>query len=316
MIEFLGNAATYAVRLVGVMWKPAVEILILAVIIYYVFSFVRGTRGFSILTGFLAVLLTLFLVSNFFEFNVLKFLLGTFSAFLAIAVVVIFQPELRRILAQLGNMPMFQTSHAQRETIEVIIQTAERLSEVRIGALVALEQSIQLQESVESRIPIDCMATPEMLETIFFPNNAIHDGGVIIKGDRVAFAACIFPLTRRQDLNKTLGTRHRAAIGLTEETDAVVVVVSEETGHISYAYKGQLVRHVSLEELRAFLTTVLVKPVKSRTWVEWLRRWSAARAKPQPAVIHREEPQITPLPQPAAELEPEPQPVAKSEAQR
>jgi diadenylate cyclase len=316
MIEFLGNAATYAVRLVGVMWKPAVEILILAVIIYYVFSFVRGTRGFSILTGFLAVLLTLFLVSNFFEFNVLKFLLGTFSAFLAIAVVVIFQPELRRILAQLGNMPMFQTSHAQRETIEVIIQTAERLSEVRIGALIALEQSIQLQESVESRIAIDCVATPEMLETIFFPNNAIHDGGAIIKGDRIAFAACIFPLTRRQDLNKTLGTRHRAAIGLTEETDAVVVVVSEETGHISYAYKGQLVRHVSLEELRAFLTTVLVKPVKSRTWVEWLRRWSAARTKPQPAVIHREEPQITPLPQPTPELEPEPQAVAKSEAQR
>jgi diadenylate cyclase len=317
MIEFLGNAANYAVRLVGVMWKPAVEILILAVIIYYVFSFVRGTRGFSILTGFLVVLLTLALVSNFFEFNVLKFLLGTFSAFLAIAVVVIFQPELRRILAQLGNMQLFQTSHAQRETIEVIIQTAERLSEVRIGALIALEQSIQLQESVESRIPIDCVATPEMLETIFFPNNAIHDGGAIIKGDRVAFAACIFPLTRRQDLNKTLGTRHRAAIGLTEETDAVVVVVSEETGHISYAYKGQLVRHVSLEELRAFLTTVLVKPVKSRTWVEWLRRWSASRARPQPAVIHGEAPRITPLPQPPpADLEPEPQPVAKTEAQR
>lgn len=313
MIEFVNQAAMYAAWLAGKIWRPTVEILILTVIIYYVFSFVRGTRGFSILTGFLVVLLTLALVSNFFELNVLKFLLGTFSAFLAIAVVVIFQPELRRILAQLGNMQLFQTSHAQRENIEVIIQTTERLSEVRIGALIAIEQSIQLQESVESRIPIDCMATPEMLETIFFPNNAIHDGGVIIKGDRIAFAACIFPLTRRQDLNKTLGTRHRAAIGLTEETDAVVVVVSEETGHISYAYKGQLVRHVSLEELRAFLTTVLVKPVKTRSWVEWVRRLSAMRTKPQPVVVHRPEPEVVEKAENVTPVQFEAAPVAKSE---
>jgi diadenylate cyclase len=315
MIEFLGQTAAYAAWLVGKIWRPAIEIVILTVIIYYVLSFVRGTRGFSIFTGFMVVSLTLALVSNFFELNVLKFLLGTFFAFLAITVVVIFQPELRRILAQLGNLQLFQT-HEQRENIEVIIQTTERLSEVRIGALIALEQAIQLQESVESGIPIDCVATPEMLETIFFPNNAIHDGGVVIKGDRIGFAACIFPLTRRQDLNKTLGTRHRAAIGLTEETDAVVVVVSEETGHISYAYKGQLVRHVSLEELRAFLTTVLVKPVKSRTWVEWLRRWSAMRAKPQPAVIHRQEPEAPEKLESEAPAELEPEPVAKSEAPR
>lgn len=315
MIEFVKQTAAYGVWLVGQIWKPSVEIIILAVIIYYVLSFVRGTRGFSILTGFMVVLLTLALISNFFELNVLKFLLGTFFAFLAIAVVVIFQPELRRILAQLGNLQLFQTSHEQRENIEVIIQAAERLSEARIGALIAIEQSIQLQESVESGIPIDCVATPEMLETIFFPNNAIHDGGVIIRGDRIGFAACIFPLTRRQDLNKTLGTRHRAAIGLTEETDAVVVVVSEETGYISYAYKGQLVRHVSLEELRAFLTTVLVKPVKSRTWVEWLRRWSAARVKPQPAVIQHQDSELATEP-PGEELEPEPEPAVKSEAPR
>src|ERR671930_1271236 len=122
------------------------------------------------------------------------------------------------------------------------MQDEERLSEALIGALVAVEQSIQLQEAVESGIPIDCVATPEMLETIFFPNNAVHDGGVIIKGDRIAYAACIFPLSRRQDLNRSLGTRHRAALGLSEETDAVVVAVSEETGSISYAYKGHMVR--------------------------------------------------------------------------
>ena len=185
------------------------------------------------------------------------------------------------------------TAHEQRESIEVIIQTVERLAEVKIGALIAIEQSIQLQEAVESGIKVDCEATPEMLEAIFFPNNAIHDGGVIIKGDRIAYAACIFPLTQRQDLNKSLGTRHRAAIGLSEETDAVIVVVSEETGMISHAYKGQLVRGVTLEELRAFLTSVLLQPAKSHNAVEWLRTRMVDRFKPASAVITKNEPRPT-----------------------
>jgi len=124
-----------------------------------------------------------------------------------------------------------------------------------------------------------------MLETIFFPNNAIHDGGVIIKGDRIAYAACIFPLTQRQDLNKSLGTRHRAAIGLSEETDAVIVVVSEENGSISHAYKGQLVRGVTLEELRAFLTSVLVTPGRSRNWLAWVRSSVTRRLKPTSVLV-------------------------------
>jgi diadenylate cyclase len=222
---------------------------------------------------------------------VLRWLLGTFSALFAVAAVVIFQPELRRMLGELGNLPFFGTAREQRENIEVIIQTVERLADVRIGALIAIEQSIQLHEAVESGILVDCEATPEMLETIFFPNNAIHDGGVIIKGDRIMQAACIFPLTQRADLSKSLGTRHRAAIGLSEETDAVIVAVSEETGSISYAYKSQLVRGISLEELRAFLTSVLVRPVKARGFVEWLRARAriSERPKPGPAVITRSE---------------------------
>jgi diadenylate cyclase len=259
------------------------EVLILAVAIYFAFRFVRGTRGAPVVTGFLVVLLAMVLVSFLLELKVLQYLLGGFSAFFVLAVLVIFQPELRRMLAELGNLPLFATTHEQRENIEVIIQTVERLAEVRIGALIAVEQSIRLQEAVESGLPVDCEATPEMLETIFFPNNAIHDGGVIIKGDRIAFAACIFPLTRRQDLNASLGTRHRAAIGLSEETDAVVVVVSEETGAISYAYKGQFVRGVTLQELRAFLTSVLLNPARSRNWLSWLRSWAFDRFKPVPA---------------------------------
>jgi diadenylate cyclase len=275
--------------ILNTVWRPVVEIIILAVAIYYIISFVRGTRGFSILTGFLVVMLTLGIVTNILKLEVLRFLLTTFLAFLAVAVLVIFQPELRRMLAQLGNFPLFQTPSEQRENIEVIIQAVERLADVRIGALMAIEQSIQLQESVESGISIDCVATPEMLETIFFPNNAIHDGGVIIKGDRIAYAACIFPLSRRPDLNRSLGTRHRAALGLSEETDALVVVVSEETGSVGYAYKGQLVRGVTLEELRAFLSSILVKPTKSRSILEWVRSWSLNRVKPGPAVVTKAE---------------------------
>ncbi len=272
------------------LWRPALEILILAVLIYFVFKFVRGTRGWPVVIGFVVVLLALVLGTTILKLQVLRWLLTTFSAFFAIAVLVIFQPELRRMLAELGNLPLFATASEQRESIEVIIQTVERLADVKIGALIAIEQSIQLQEAVESSLPVDCDATPEMLETIFFPNNAIHDGGVIIKGDRIAYAACIFPLTQRGDLNKSLGTRHRAAIGLSEETDAVIVVVSEETGMISHAYKGQLVRGVTLEELRSFLTSVLLQPAKSHSVVKWLRTRFNEPRNSGPAVITRNEP--------------------------
>ena len=275
-------------------WRPVVEIIILTVGIYYALRFIRGTRGAPVVTGFLVLLLAFVLVSFLLKLTVLRYLLSGFSVYFLLAVLVIFQPELRRMLAELGNLPLFATAHEQRENIEVIIQTVERLADVRIGALIAMEQSIHLQEAVESGIVVDCEATPEMLETIFFPNNAIHDGGVILKGDRIAYAACIFPLTQRQDLNKSLGTRHRAAIGLSEETDAVVVVVSEETGAVSYAYKGQLTRGVTSEELRAFLTSVLVTPATgSRNWLAWLRSWAAERTRPGPVLVAKTDPAST-----------------------
>lgn len=279
MLQQLGDWLLAGGALALNLWRPLLEILILTVGIYYAFRFIRGTRGAPVVTGFLVLLMALVLVSFLLDLAVLKFFLGAFSAFFVLAVLVIFQPELRRMLAELGNLPLFATAHEQRENIEVIVQTAERLSDVRIGALIAIEQSIQLQEAVESGLPVDCEATPEMLETIFFPNNAVHDGGVIIRGDRIAYAACIFPLTQRQDLHPSLGTRHRAAIGLSEETDAVIVVVSEETGYISYAYKSNLVRHVTAEELRAFLTSVLVRPARSRNWIGLVRSWAKDRLR-------------------------------------
>lgn len=276
-------------------WRPGVEILILAVVIYYGFRFVRGTRGWPVVIGFVVVLLVLTAMTTILDLKVLRWILGSASVFIALGAVVIFQPELRRILAELGNLPLFASTSEQRESIEVIIQTVERLADVKIGALIAVEQSIQLQEAVESGVKVDCDATPEMLETIFFPNNAMHDGGVIIKGDRIVYAACIFPLTQRSDLNKSLGTRHRAAIGLSEETDAVIVVVSEENGMISHAYKGQLVRGVTLEELRAFLISIILRPVRTNRFFRWLRSVFGRPNKPAgPAVITRHEPRPAP----------------------
>jgi diadenylate cyclase len=266
-------------------WRPAMEITLLSVGIYFSFKFVRGTRGAPVVYGFMLLVLSLTVLAYFLKLEVLSWLIRSFVAFGAVAILIIFQPELRRILAELGTHPLFTTSHEQRENIEVIIQTVERLSEVRIGALIAIEQAINLQEATESGLPVNCEATPEMLETIFFPNNAIHDGGVIIKGDRIAYAACIFPLTQRQDLNPSLGTRHRAAIGLSEETDAVVVVVSEETGALSHAYKGQLVRGVSAEQLRAFLTSVLIKPSKPRHLLKLFGPAAEPPGKDSPALV-------------------------------
>jgi diadenylate cyclase len=273
----------------GTGWRPVLEILLLAVAIYYTLMFVRGTRGWSVVIGFL-LLIAVTLIVRILKLQALYWLLTNFFTFSAFAILVIFQPELRRMLSELGNLRLFYTTREQRENIEVIIQTVERLAEVKIGALIALERTIQLQEVVESGIVVDCEATPEMLETIFFPNNAIHDGGVIIHGDRIAYAACIFPLTQRQDLNKSLGTRHRAAIGLTEETDAVVVAVSEESGLISYAYKGQLTRGVSQEELRAFLTSVLLKQGKSSSLMDWTRKRMGDRAVAQAPAVQKADP--------------------------
>jgi diadenylate cyclase len=272
-------------------WRPALEILILAVLIYFAFKFVRGTRGWPVVIGFVIVLLALTAVTTILNLQVLRWILGSASVFIAIGAVVIFQPEIRRMLGELGNLPLFTSNSEKRESIEFVIETCERLADVRIGALIAIEQSIQLQEAVESGIKVDCDVTPEMLETIFFPNNAVHDGGVIIKGDRIAYAACIFPLTQRSDLNKSLGTRHRAAIGLSEETDAVIVVVSEETGTMSYAHKGQLVRGVTLEELSAFMTSVILRPAKAAGLVRWLRvKFNQPYLSSGPDVITKHEP--------------------------
>lgn len=277
-------------------WRPTLEIIILTLGIYSALRMIRGTRSAPVVTGFIVLLLAVTLVTLLLQLTVLITLLKNVAGILALAVLILFQPELRRILGELGNLPMLTTTHEQREAIEVVIQACENLSEVRTGALIAIERSIQLEEAVESGIAVDCEATPEMIETIFFPNNAVHDGGLILKADRITHAACIFPLTDRKDLATTLGTRHRAAIGLSEETDAIVVIVSEETGHISYAHKGQLVRRVTLEAMREFLSSELVPPTKSRNWLDWALRWRKQSPQPPTVLLSKDAENKTPTP--------------------
>lgn len=270
-------------------WRAVVEVILLSTAIYYALRFVRGTRAAPVLVGFLASLFMLFALSAVLRLEVLRWLVGAGAAFIAFSALVIFQPEIRRMLARVGDLPMFSTARERRQNIEIIVQAAETLSDARIGALIAIEQSINLSEAVSQLgVRIDCEATPEIFETIFFPNNAIHDGGVIVRGDRVSYAACIFPLTERNDLRKSMGTRHRAAIGLAEETDAVVVVVSEETGQISFAHKGSLQRGVTCEELRSFLSLVFMAEEKAQTtkadgWSRVLPTWLRPRPTPSAA---------------------------------
>jgi len=244
--EFIGNY-----------WKAGLEILLLAAVIYYFLLLFRGTRGAAILTGFVIALLAITGITQLFQLDVVNWILSRFLALLAVAILVIFQPELRRALAQLGSQTPFSSTRLRSELIDVLVETARSLSQKHGGALIAVEREIGFRGLAETGVILDARLSPELLTTIFFENSPLHDGGVILRGGRVAAAACVFPLTQRQGLNPSLGMRHRAAIGLSEETDAVVLVVSEETGDISVAVGGELHRGLDPDALRAYLSKIL-----------------------------------------------------------
>ena len=255
-------------------WKAAVEIALLAAVIYYFLLLFRGTRGAAVFTGFVIVLLAVAGLTAFFELDVINWILSRFLAFLAIAVLVIFQPELRRALAQLGSQNPFTSSQLRTELIDVLVETAHSLSQKRCGALMAVEREIGFRGVAETGVAIDAKATPELLTTIFFENTPLHDGGVILQGDRIVSAACVFPLTQRQGLSPSLGMRHRAAMGLSDETDAIVVVVSEETGEISVAHGGRLLKGLDPDGLREFLARTLAPSARGGFGVtDSVRRW-------------------------------------------
>ncbi len=272
----------------GRYWKSATEILLLALILYYLFLFIRGTRGAPVLTGFTLTLLVLTFLSQFLRLEVINFLLSRFLAFYAVAIIVIFQPEIRRILAELGSQQFYFSQTRALENVDAIVSAVLSLAARQRGALIAIQREVGIRGIIQSGVSVDCELTSEMLEQIFFPNTPLHDGGVVIHGNRILSAGSIFPLTQKTELSRELGMRHRAAIGLTEETDAVVIVVSEETGIVSLAFKGRVVRHVDDGRLRRFLSALLVpRRIESRLW-PFSRRDAAVRIEKTPEEVFAE----------------------------
>ncbi len=239
-------------------WTSAIEVAILAVGLYYIYMYLRGTHGARILIGLALVFLTLTLVSQILNLVVIGWLLRSISVFLAIALVVIFQPELRRALTELGSHHFFTSQFEERETIEEITDTVFELASKGFGALIAIEREIELKPFVDSGVRIDADLSKELVLTIFHPKTVLHDGGMIVRNDRIVAAACIFPLTQREDLDRNLGLRHRASLGLSEESDAVAIVVSEETGQVSICHSGLIERNLSVEKFRRRLSQLLL----------------------------------------------------------
>ena len=239
-------------------WKAAFEILILWAGLYWLWVFFRGTRGAKVLTGLAVLFLVMSLLSEFFDLKVIGRLLQYLSTFLVLAVVVIFQPELRRALAALGSNRLFSAVTSTRETTELITEIAFDLSNQQLGALIAIERDTNIESFADSGVPIDCLLTRELAVTLFFPKTPLHDGGIIVRDDRIVSAACVFPVSQRVDLDRTLGTRHRAALGLSEESDAVIIIVSEETGIVSICHRGRIERNFNPESFQRRLGELLL----------------------------------------------------------
>ena len=238
----------------GVRWMDVLDILLVAFIIYELLRFVRGTHAVQIAVGVLFLAL-LYWVSTLFNLQTVNWLLRNFLPVLMFGIIVIFQSEIRKALAHLGRTP-FVGSAAKRQKAEVVdevVLAATTLSSQRTGAIVALEREIGLRSYIETGINLDAELTYDLLVNVFHPATPLHDGAVIVQGNRVAAAACFLPLTVNPELSRTLGSRHRAAIGLSEDTDAVAVVVSEETGAISVVEGGQIRRGLDGPALRRAL---------------------------------------------------------------
>ena len=262
------------------------EMAVLAVVFYYILVFFQGTRGAQVLSGLAILFIVLLVLTHAFRFDTLNWLLQRFTVYLAVAFLIIFQPEIRRALAQLGRQHLFGTAENERSLVDTLVKCVSLMAENKMGSLIAIERGVGTLPIQETGTPMDSRVTAELLMTIFYPNTPLHDGGVIIRSDRIVAAGCVFPLSQRPELSKALGTRHRAAIGLTEESDALVIVVSEETGNISVAYRGRLRRGLDADRLERILAAVLLRrrqepgpgPSRLRRVFDQFRRMGRPRA--------------------------------------
>jgi diadenylate cyclase len=242
-------------------WWDLVDILVVSVLVYEVLKLIRGTRAVQMALGG-GMLVALFYGSRWANLEATNWLIRNLAAYLVFAVIVLFQSDIRRALAHLGRAPFFRyfaKPESAEESIEELVVAANMLSSQRIGAIIAIERQIGLRNYIEGGIPLDALLTYDLVLSIFQPSSPLHDGAIIVQDDRVAAAACFLPLTVNPKLAKELGSRHRAAIGLTEENDSVAIVVSEENGSISVVSDGQIERGLSIDALRARLRSLVLQ---------------------------------------------------------
>ena len=249
--------STLLLRLPEFSWVDLLDILIVGFIIYQLLQFIRGTHAVQMALGGV-VLVVFYWVSQLLNLETVNWILRTFLPYVVFGVIVIFQAEIRKVLAHLGKTPLFGFSKQRtEEVIDEVVLAATTLAAQRTGAIVAIEHDMGLRSYIETGIALDALVTYDLLISIFNPGTPLHDGAAVIQGSRVAAAACFLPLTVNPELSRQLGSRHRAAIGLTEDTDAAVVVVSEETGTISLVYDGRIRRDFDGRGLKQALLDLL-----------------------------------------------------------
>ena len=232
------------------------DIALMSVILYRLLLILKGTKAVQMLIG-LGILLLASVASRYLELYTIDWLVQSFWAQIVIAIIVLFQPEIRRALAHIGEAQFLTFTKAEElKSLEEIVRAAISLANKKVGALIVIERDTSLKDFIEVGTPLDARVSRELLSSIFHPTSPIHDGAVIIKGNRIAAAGCFLPITLSSELSKALGTRHRAGIGLTEETDAVAIIVSEETGFISMAMDGKLETKLDMGTMRDMLTDI------------------------------------------------------------
>ncbi|MEI6416394.1 MAG: diadenylate cyclase CdaA [Verrucomicrobiota bacterium] len=255
----LQNILTTLIAFLSDNWTAGLEILILATLLYYGYLYIKRIQGARILIWVGLTFLTLTFVSHILDLAILNWLLKNISAFLAMALVIIFQPELRRALNEFGIHRFFTSASQRREAIEDLTNLVFDLSAKGFGALIALERDMSLNACLDTGVKMDALFSKELITTIFYPKTLLHDGGVIISDGRILGAGCIFPLSQRDDLDRTLGLRHRAGLGLSEETDAITLVISEETGNVSICHGGIIERDLNEEEFQQCLSQLVLR---------------------------------------------------------
>ncbi len=229
------------------------QVLLLAVPLYFLLKFLRRTRGYRILVGICLVLIGMRIVSTYLQMDEIGWMLDHLATYLPLALVIIFQPELRRIFAEIGSRTASRTAKPDTDIVREITNAVNVLASQKIGAIIAIERGVRLDNYTKVARMLNAPVVAELLATLFYPHTPMHDGGVIIREGTILCAGCVFPLGALLERRKAFGTRHRAAIGLSEETDAIVVVVSEETGLISVAYGGEILRGIEVDGLYSIL---------------------------------------------------------------